>query len=59
LKGQHPAIEWKRIGAFRNILVHDYLGIDLERIWQIIQLDLPPLRRAVMEMLAELQRPKQ
>lgn len=58
LKGQRSAIEWKRIAAFRNILVHDYLGIDLERIWEIIQRDLPPLRRAVTEMLAESHRPK-
>jgi uncharacterized protein with HEPN domain len=51
LKASHPEIEWRRITAFRNILVHDYLGIDLERIWQIIQQDVPQLKRAVVAML--------
>jgi len=36
LKSTHPEIEWRRIGAFRNVLVHDYLGIDIERIWEIM-----------------------
>ena len=29
---RHPEINWRRIAAFRNVLVHDYLGIDIERI---------------------------
>lgn len=36
LEDRHPEVEWRRIIAFRNVLVHDYLGIDLERIWEII-----------------------
>ncbi len=33
LKKKHPEVEWKSIAAFRNVLVHDYLGIDIDRIW--------------------------
>lgn len=58
LKARHAEIEWKRIAAFRNILVHDYLGIDMERTWEIIKRDLPPLKRAVSEILADSQRPE-
>lgn len=32
LKDAHPEIEWYRIAAFRNVLVHDYLGVDIEKI---------------------------
>ena len=46
LKTSHPEIEWRRITAFRNILVHDYLGIDLDRIWRIVQHDVPQLKRS-------------
>ncbi len=42
-KERHPEIPWRDIGAFRNVLVHDYLGINLDRIWEIIHEDLPPL----------------
>ena len=51
LKNSHPEIQWKRITAFRNILVHDYLGIDLDRIWLIVQRDIPELKRAVAALL--------
>jgi uncharacterized protein with HEPN domain len=51
LKAKRPEIEWKRIAAFRNILVHDYLGIDMERIWDIVQRDVPALKRAILEIL--------
>jgi uncharacterized protein with HEPN domain len=44
-------VEWKRIAAFRNVLVHDYLGLDSERIWQITQRDIPKLKKTVQLML--------
>ena len=46
-----PQVEWKRIAAFRNVLVHDYLGLDSERIWQITQRDIPKLKKTVQLML--------
>ena len=51
LKATQPEVEWQRIVAFRNVLVHDYLGIDLERIWEIVHRDVPDLKRAVLAML--------
>jgi uncharacterized protein with HEPN domain len=41
LKEAHPEVPWESISGFRNVLVHDYLGIKLERIWEIIERDLP------------------
>ncbi len=55
LKAQHPEIEWKRIAAFRNILVHDYLGIDMERIWEIVHRDVEELKLAVAHLLRALE----
>lgn len=51
VKMRYPQIEWRRIAAFRNILVHDYLGIDMERVWEITQRDVPELKRTVTEIL--------
>ena len=51
LKETHPEIEWYRIAAFRNVLVHDYLGIDIERIWEIVQRDIPELKQAILQIL--------
>ena len=46
-----PKVEWSKIAAFRNVLVHNYLGIDLELVWKVIENDLPDLKLAVAEML--------
>jgi len=53
LKARHPKVEWQRIVAVRNVLVHEYLGIDLERIWEIIQRDVPEFKQAIAAMLPE------
>ena len=44
LKQQHPEINWRAISGFRNILVHNYLGLDLQQIWDVIENRLPQLR---------------
>ena len=36
----HPDIPWKDIIGLRNVLVHDYLAVDVEEIWKIVELDL-------------------
>lgn len=46
-----PEIEWRSISAFRNVLVHDYLGIDLDRIWEITQNEIQALKVAVDNLL--------
>ena len=34
LKARHPDVDWRALSGFRNVLVHDYLGIDLEFVHQ-------------------------
>ena len=51
LRSTHPEIEWRRLGAFRNILVHNYLGIDVELVWLVIERDVPVLKTAVRAMI--------
>lgn len=53
-KQGHSEIPWTAIAGFRNVLVHDYLGLNLERIWTVVERDLPALRLVVEAMLREL-----
>jgi uncharacterized protein with HEPN domain len=51
LKDGHPEIDWFKISGFRNVLVHDYLGVDIERIWTILVKEFPILRKVIKNML--------
>ena len=44
-KGEHPEIEWIKIIGLRHRIVHDYFGVDLGIIWEIIQRDLPAFKQ--------------
>lgn len=54
LKDRHPEIPWRDIAGFRNVLVHDYLGLNLSRIWQIIERDLTALKKEIEAVLRKL-----
>ncbi len=41
---RYPDIPWEQISGLRNILVHEYFGIDAALIWQIVQTDIPDLK---------------
>lgn len=43
--------------SFRNVLVHQYFGIDLEAVWEVVARDLPELKNKVLEILGPLARP--
>lgn len=53
-KQGQPHIPWPLISGMRNVLVHDYFDVDFGAVWQIIERDLPPLEKAMREILAEL-----
>ena len=50
-KANHPEIEWYKIAGLRNILVHDYLGIDFETVWVAVVDKLPELKTVVEQEL--------
>lgn len=46
----HPEIAWRPAAAMRDFLIHEYPEVDVKAVWDTIQIDLPPFRRAI-EML--------
>jgi len=43
-KSLYTKIEWREIVGLRNILIHEYFGIDTKIVWDILQIDLPNLK---------------
>jgi uncharacterized protein with HEPN domain len=52
LRRSHPEIPWSRIAGLRDVLIHEYFGVDLDAVWNVVEGRLPELRRAVESMLA-------
>ena len=50
-KNHHSEIEWQKIKGFRNIVAHDYFGIDAEEVWQIIINKIPGLRTDIQNII--------
>ena len=50
LKDRHPEVPWPEIVALRNILVHEYFGLNLHQVWTMIQRDLPKLEEQIQHI---------
>ena len=56
LKAQANEIEWSKIIGFRNILAHEYFGVSVPIVWDIVQNKLDPLRDACTKLLKQLEK---
>jgi uncharacterized protein with HEPN domain len=53
IRSKYPGIEWKKIAGLRDILIHEYFGINVEIIWDILQKKLPALEKEIKKILSE------
>ncbi|MCP9469507.1 MAG: DUF86 domain-containing protein [Nitrospira sp.] len=51
----HPEVPWPQIVAMRNVLVHEYFGVDLGEVWKTVERDLPGFKCAVEKLLKALE----
>ena len=51
LRQANPAIPWRQIAGMRDVLIHDYLKVNLSRVWLTVSTDLPDLRTTVTRLL--------
>ena len=53
LRNRHPQVPWRRMTGLRDVLIHDYMGVDLAAVWVIADKDVPALERQLRRMLAD------
>jgi uncharacterized protein with HEPN domain len=51
LRESEPTTPWKSIAGMRDVLIHDYLRVNLEQVWETVARDLPPLGLTVHSLI--------
>ncbi len=54
LKQSHPEIQWREMAGFRDVLIHNYIGVDLDEVWNIIEKELPQIKSGMKAVLVYL-----
>jgi len=55
-RAEHPGIPWKDISGMRDRVVHDYFGVSLDIVWDVVQNHIPPLRDKLRGALNDLEK---
>lgn len=53
IKEEHPEIKWKEITGARDKMIHNYFGINLDIVWDILKKDLPELKKQILKIKQE------
>ena len=51
LKEKHPEVPWNDVARFRDFLIHHYMGVNLKRVWDVVETRMPALDKAVEDLL--------
>ncbi|MCX6842328.1 MAG: DUF86 domain-containing protein [candidate division WOR-3 bacterium] len=54
LRRAYPEIPWREVVGFRDVLIHDYLRVDVDEVWNIVESDLPELKQKLGAILSGL-----
>ena len=51
IKKKYPDVEWNEAAGFRDILIHDYFGVDLEAVWDTVKRNIPSYKKNIQNIL--------
>ena len=51
VRTQHPSVDWRRIAGLRDVVIHEYFGVDIEIVWDVVTREVPALLEQLKRML--------
>ena len=57
IKSRSQEIPWREISGMRDLLIHDYFGVNIQVVWETVKNDLPELKEKIQKLLQELNKP--
>lgn len=50
-RAAHPAVDWRKMKDLRNVLIHGYANVNLDRVWEVVRYDIPRLHQQLWGLL--------
>jgi len=54
IKDSHSEVPWKKVAGMRDVLIHQYFGVDIEATWDVVEKDIPELKSKLLRIQEEL-----
>jgi len=54
MREKYPDIPWKGMAGMRDKLIHEYFGVDLDIVWEVINVELPPIKPLIQQVLEDV-----
>jgi len=55
IKARYSQVPWKRMAGMRDKLIHEYFGVDLEIVWNVVKNELPPIKPFIEQLSREIE----
>lgn len=55
IRARYPEIPWKNVAGMRDVLIHEYFGVNLRRVWKVVQEDIFDLKSKMLEVRKDLE----
>ena len=55
VRSRHPDFPWRRVAGLRDVLIHQYPDVIVERVWQVITVDMPTVKPHLLQVQADLE----